>query len=621
MGNDGASPRSAATTPASRVLHELKLSGATLAAAAIVVPSVMSGWTPTWFALLWAALYLALGVAFYVATGVSQDPVSRTWTAVASAAFYAALNISVIVWGQDNATAPWAALTTTFVYLAVQVATLPYLNLEHSWIGPAIVGISGALMALTDMGPVVAFAVVPTLAMMMLLAQRNRNLRIDLDARLSEAETMLFTDPLTGLLNRRGLESSLGELGGETAIIAIFDADRFKLINDTQGHGVGDQALRLIAARLESCLGSAWTIARLGGDEFVAVSTEGAELNSDVTAPFAMPLTDRQGEVAFTISCGVATGVAATNGDRLLSEAGHALRHAKRVGQRVVYSRGKVQNRFDRSVAIGNLADAADRIVPVVQPILDGAGIAGCEMLARWQTDDGTLLEPAQFMDMVIENGLLARLDNEMLEHAVRLAAHLEHDLEADVYVSANIAASHLLDPGLIQTVGGLLDQHNVSAARLMIEITESERLSSDRRWEEGVTGLCELGVKLAIDDFGAGYSSVARLKNLPITHLKLDRSLVQGANGPLGEIIDGISRFCLASNIGVIAEGIETAEDQISMQAANVTSYQGYFFGRPTRVADFLRDLAERSGPTTLNTFATSPISPEQPTDSPVSP
>lgn len=181
-----------------------------------------------------------------------------------------------------------------------------------------------------------------------------------------------------------------------------------------------------------------------------------------------------------------------------------------------------------------------------------------------------------------------------MLDHAAALVQQLD-EVAPGLYVSANVAASRLLDPSLPRVVAAALERHQTAADRLMIEITESERLGSARRWEESVRGLQELGVKLAIDDFGAGYSSVARLSYLPITHLKLDRSLVVGADGPLGEVVAGVAKFCRASNVTVIAEGIETVADHRTIRSAGVDHYQGYLFGRPARIDDLIRNIAGR--------------------------
>ena len=230
-----------------------------------------------------------------------------------------------------------------------------------------------------------------------------------------------------------------------------------------------------------------------------------------------------------------------------------------------------------------------------MQPIIGVEGVIGVEILARWQLEDGSLLEPAMFMDMLIENGFLGQLEEHMLEQAALLASRLERHGHGLV-VSVNVAASHLLDSEIAARVGQLVKLHDVAPENLMIEVTESARLSEQSVWERSICRLCELGIRLAIDDFGAGYSSVARLAHLPFTDLKIDRTLVEGAAGPMGEIIKGVTRFCEASDIRVIAEGIETTDELEAVRSLGVTTFQGYLLGRPMRIEDFIRNLEGRT-------------------------
>lgn len=595
--NEGSIP-----TMRAQLIEQLKVSGGGIAAATVGVPFVIREWTPTSFVVFWTFAYLAQSVFFIMLTAaVSPEAGRRTWS-VTTAVLFASICGSVLIWGRDIPASPWIAGMVAFAYISFETATLQYSEMPQWYLGSAIVGTATTVMTFVAIHPVAAIAIAPVIVGVALTAKSNQDLREDLRGRLGAAEMRLNTDPLTGLLNRRGLGLELGRLEGEVATIATFDADRFKLINDTQGHGVGDQALRLIADHLSAIFAADWAIARHGGDEFIAVTAGHAQLPDGSVPRFNMPLHDRAGEVSFTMSAGVASGILRGTGDHLLSAAGHALRHAKREGLHIVRSEGELRQRFERSVAVTSISDADDRIVPVAQPIVSDNGIAGCELLARWRTDDGTLLAPGQFMDMLVENGLLGRLDDVMLGHAVRLARTFEQQ-GANVFVSANVAASHLLNPGLTGYIRDLLDEHHVSPGRLVIEITESERLGADQRWEVAINELRVLGIKLAIDDFGAGYSSVARLKRLPITHLKLDRSLVTRASGPMGHIVQGVVNFCHESAIDVVAEGIETAEDHIAMRDFGVGLFQGYLFGRPMRIEDFQRDVANRCDPKPLNT------------------
>lgn len=588
-------PAEHASTPYQRLAHQLKISGGGTVGAVIGVPIIMSGWTPGWFPLVWTALYLAQSGLFLLL--IAYRPTPWIWQAWANTTgiMFSAISVAALIWGLEDPSAPWMVATISIAFIGFEAAILPYLDIPKWWTGSALVGVVMTIAACIVVGPLIVLGMVPLLASLILVAGRNKTLSNDLDQRLAEAEAMLGTDPLTELLNRRGLEAEFGRFEGKTVTLAMFDADRFKHINDTQGHGVGDQVLELFADHLRTTLPSDWTLARYGGDEFVAFAPGAVTLDERTVAPLQMSLSNRQGHVNFSFSAGVATGRLVNSGDRLLSEAGYALRQAKRDGQNVLCSTGSLQDRFERSKSITLLDQTDSPIVPVAQVIVNDKGVVGCELLARWQGPDGSLLSPAQFMDMLAENGLLGQLDDVMLEHAVVLAAQLEEG-GLDIFVSANVAASHLLDVELPGRVSKLLDTHGVEPDRLMIEITESERLGKDRRWEAAVQGLHDLGIMLAIDDFGAGYSSVARLRHLPITHLKLDMALVQGASGPLGAIVRGVTQFCLESDIGVVAEGIETEADHQCMLDVGVDVFQGYLFGRPVRIEDLMRDLVGRS-------------------------
>ena len=584
-----------AETPRGRFLDQLKISVPGTFAGCLIGPLTLQEWAPTSFVVWWAIVFAVQSLAFLgLVSWTGNRWIWSLWESTAGLLF-GAIAVSVLVWGGGNPAAPWIAGGLLLAYISFELASVPYLPVPIWFGGSLLAAIPLLVMLFVTLGPVVAVGVSLAVMAMTFLAFENRDLRDGLTDSLKRTNEELLTDPLTGLCNRRGLQQELLELRGQVVTLAVFDADRFKHINDTQGHGVGDQALIALSNHLREELTDGWTVSRYGGDEFVAVAAGTHDLEATTADPVAVELIERDGSLNVSLSVGVASGILDDNGDRLKSEAGHALRHAKRAGTKIVRSEGAIRDRFERSLAI----TATDRtqlpVVPVVQPIVVDEGVVGAEILARWQLDDGTLLEPAMFMDMLIENGFLGQLDDDMLEHAVMLAARLESK-GYDLVVSANIAASHLLDSEVPERVARLLKLHNVEPMNLMLEVTESVRLSEQRVWESSVFDLRDLGIRLAIDDFGAGYSSVARLSHLPFTDLKLDRTLVEGAAGPLGEIVKGVTRFCAESDITVIAEGVETMEELEAVRALGVTTLQGYLIGRPMRIEDFLRDLDART-------------------------
>ncbi len=385
-----------------------------------------------------------------------------------------------------------------------------------------------------------------------------------------------------------GTDMVRGRLGrGENDVtLALIDVDRFKAINDTHGHQVGDQVLVGLARELRRRLSSDIRLARLGGDEFVAIVPNAISLDESLADPISMTV-DLHGR-AFVIECGLSIGLAhgpvIDDAQRLLSEAGFAMREAKRAGGTLSRFGDDLSERLDRTIEITSIAGGSGdngTFVPVAQAILSDDRIVGCELLIRWARPDGTTLLPARFLPMAIEAGLTSTINDLMLDHAVRFAARFNNRPEAP-FVSVNISAPHLSEAGFCARVEALLTEHRVPPARLMIEITETEQLGGYGGWESAAARSRSLGVQLAMDDFGTGYSSIERLQHLPISHLKFDRSLVQAVSGPFGQIVRGVTGFAKAVNIGIVAEGIETLDEYESMRAFDISLFQGFFFHRP---------------------------------------
>ena len=587
-----------AAAPRERLLEQLKISGGGALAGSLVVPVTLAQWAPTSFAVSWAAVFAAQTILYLgLVSWTGSGWIWSAWEGTAGL-MLGAVGVSVLVWGADNPSASWIAGGLLLAYISFELASVPYLPVPIWFAGSLFAGVPLLVMMFVANGPLVGAGFTLALAVMAYVASENRNLRLDLTASLEMTNEELLADPLTGLLNRRGLQQRLGELHGQSVTLAVFDADRFKHINDTQGHGVGDQALIALARNLVETLEDGWTVSRYGGDEFIAFAAGEQRVESNAVEPVAVELDGRDGSITVSLSAGVASGTLEDDGDRLKSEAGHALRHAKRDGTKLVHSVGALRNRFERSLDITSIDRTQIPVVPVVQPIVGDAGIVGAEIQARWQLEDGTLLEPAMFMDMLVENGLLGQLDEVMLDQAVRLAARFEGE-GYDLVVSANIAASQLVGSEISTRVEQFLNLHNVEPARLRLKVTESNRLGEQRVWESSVRRLSELGIGLAIS---AESSSVVRLSHLPFTTLKLDRMLVREVAGPMGGIVKGVAQFCESVDVDVIAEGVETLEEVQALRAVGVTTLQGYLIGRPMRLEEFVRhldDRTEKHGPT----------------------
>lgn len=577
-------------TARDRFRNYLTTSGLGTAAAVTAVPLVMTRWAPPWFAVGWAVVYLILAVLFICLLSLRPSERWRLSWAVAAAIQFMAINGSVLIWGTDLPEAAWIATTISLGYLAFEVATLPYLKVERWYAGPAIVAASVMVLTFVELGWAEGISFTLLLGAMIVAGMRNRDAREALDTRLDEVRFMAERDHLTGLLNRRGFAAALSEIPLR-ATVAIFDADRFKLINDTHGYAVGDAVLVSVARHLEQALPADWTLARLGGDEFVAVAQGNHHLPAPITGKLPLTVSREAGSlsVSVSVSAGVATGDISNGSDRLLSEAGYALRQAKDKGAIAVRSKGALRERFERSLAVSGSAGLRKSIQPFAQPIFHGDGsLAGCELLARWELPDGQLLPPVDFLHAIVEHGLMRQLDEVMIERAIRRLNERDDLGGSDRYVSVNVTPSNVLDEDFLRTVRSMLASTEIAPHRLMFEITESEMRGDQGRWEEAVWRLRDLGVLLAIDDFGAGYSSIERLQRLPITHLKLDRSFLEGG-AALDEIARGVVRYCKASGIGVIAEGIESAADLARMRMIEVGWFQGYHLGRPAPLSELV--------------------------------
>jgi len=553
--------------------------------AAIAMPLVLSVWSPTWFVVSWMATYLSVSAIFvWLAYTRHTTFIEQTWSMTVSAVF-CAVPISTVVFS-GRAEDFWAAGMVGVIFIAFEMSALPFLHIGEWRAGVSMVGISVVVCGVLMINPIVALALAPILVAMILSSDRIRKLKMELEGHLFEAQRTIRHDPLTGLLNRRGLAACVEELDGQPITIALVDVDHFKMINDSHGHQVGDQVLMALADELSNRFGDAFSIARLGGDEFVAITGGTVELDPTIAAP-AQVTTQILGQ-DFLIGCGLSIGVSSglntDSAERLLSEAGFAMRESKRSTVALSQFDDSLANRLDRTVQVAAIATGSGLhgdFMPVAQTIVDRDRIVGVELLIRWQRPNGELLEPDQFLPEAIDAGLMSIIDNMMLEHAVRFAARFNNRPDAP-FVSVNISAPHLGEAGFCQRVEGLLTRHRVPANRLMIEITENEQLTGYSGWETAASRLRSLGVKLAIDDFGTGYSSIERLQHLPITHLKFDRSLVQAVSGPSAHILRGVAGFARAVNMGIIAEGVETLDELESVRAFDIAMFQGYLFHRP---------------------------------------
>lgn len=408
-------------------------------------------------------------------------------------------------------------------------------------------------------------------------------------------------DGLTGLANRAKFVSRLGEAltrdPGGVAVLFL-DLDRFKKINDSLGHGVGDTLLCEVAGRLNSSLRPHDLLARFGGDEFTVLLTElvgeadavavAERLREGLAAPVEL-----DGRIMpVSVSIGVAYSSGGTNSEDLVRFADAAMARAKEAGRNQVHVfddalHAELNERLELENALRAAAHQGG-IFPVFQTEHDLAtgAIVGAEVLMRWRRPDGEVVHPGQFLAAAEEMGLLASLDRQLRERALvevgRL--HAASGLPGEFVVRMNLSAGDFLESVRPSVWQDLLADTGVPASMVCLEITEGSLGLDVEELAACVAELRAVGLKVAVDDFGTGYSSLAYLEALPISDVKIDRRFVQrlGVPGPGRAVVRSIVALCQALGLAVVAEGVESELERSALLDLGVTHGQGYLFGRP---------------------------------------
>jgi len=438
---------------------------------------------------------------------------------------------------------------------------------------------------------------------------------------LADSNREARTDDLTGLPNRRLFFERLvarfdaGAAPSRMAVLMI-DLDRFKEINDSLGHHVGDDVLRQLGPRLTAAVGSTGTVARLGGDEFGLVlspltdPSEAIEVAERVRNALREPFQLEGMSLRVDASIGIA--LAPDHGstpESLLQKADLAMFAAKRAhAPWQIYSSEQDQNARERLDLMEALRDAIGRgeIVPYYQPILDlsRGRVVKAEALARWCHPVRGVLAPAVFLDLIADAGLMEPFTMSVLDQALRQQASWSAR-GYEIGISVNVSAASLRDEELPAKVGACIAAYGVDPARLTIEITEDCFIADPVQAQVILERLRGLGVELSIDDFGTGFSSLTYLRRLPVTELKLDRSILTGATGDERAVAVIRSTVELAHALGlrIVAEGIENLETLALVDDLGCDAAQGYLMGRPVPPEEF--DL----GPVALRIALDTPV------------
>jgi diguanylate cyclase (GGDEF)-like protein/PAS domain S-box-containing protein len=415
---------------------------------------------------------------------------------------------------------------------------------------------------------------------------------------------LAFHDALTGLPNRLLFQDriahALAQARRENTVAAVLfvDLDDFKVVNDTMGHGIGDELLVAVGQRLSGVVRAADTAARLGGDEFAILiehlpDAAAAEVFAErVVQAFSAPFELDGGSVLTRATVGIATTRDSSDVTDLLRHADLALYAAKGAGKRrwrryhPVLSAGLARRRELQTALEEAVADSAFTLV--YQPIvtLTSGEIAGFEALIRWPHPSWGILQPGQFIALAEETGAIVPIGSWVLDRACAdLAGWLRKSKrDTSLYVSVNVSARQFRETSFVDGVHRVLDTSGLPASALMLELTESILLPHEERISSDLAELRAGGIRLAIDDFGTGYSSLSYLKGLPADVIKIDKSFVDDIDTtePQRALVDGIIRMARTLQLGVIAEGIENDTQRDRLVAMGCRYGQGFLLGMP---------------------------------------
>jgi diguanylate cyclase len=394
--------------------------------------------------------------------------------------------------------------------------------------------------------------------------------------------TMALTDALTGLGNRSRLAEAAAERSDQHFALLLLDLDRFKEINDALGHAYGDELLRRVAGALRSLDLPAF---RLGGDEFVVLldsaddlDQKGQHVMAAIRGPFPL------GGVPVTVEASI--GIARTAAGRrtlgdLLAGADVAMAAAKRDRTGVEVWRPELGGHGADLRTQAELREGIDRgeLVLHYQPLVDArtGATRSLEALVRWNHPRRGLLTPSAFLPAAERSEVIVALTERVLADAISQATRWP------VPVAVNLAAPVLARDGIVDLVAELLTQHRLPPHRLIVEVTESAVMTQPERCADRLRRLRSLGVRVAMDDFGTGYTSLALLTRLPLDELKLDRSFVERIDEPPSRaIVDAVARMAKGLRLTLVAEGVEDRRTAEILAGAGFDLLQGYHFGRP---------------------------------------
>jgi diguanylate cyclase (GGDEF)-like protein/PAS domain S-box-containing protein len=427
---------------------------------------------------------------------------------------------------------------------------------------------------------------------------------------------MAYSDPLTDLPNKQlfmdRLHQVIANAGANErqAAVMFLDLDRFKLINDTLGHDIGDLLLMAIAERLAGCMGPADTVARLGGDEFTILlgdvldAGKVAMVAESILAALSKPIRVRDQELFVSASIGIS--MFPDDGEQpvdLLKNADAALYQAKEHGNGYEFYSADMNAKAPERLALENsLRKALDRgeITLHYQPQLDLASsrIVGAEALARWQHPELGMIPPATFIPLAEETGLILPITEWVLRTACLQNMEWQAAGLPAIRISVNLSGRSFKQRDLAAMVSRVFGETGLLPQHLDLELTESSLMEDVEATTVTLDRLNAMGIQLSIDDFGTGYSSLSYLKRFPLSTLKIDRSFIRDLANDQDDaaIVKAIIALAHSLCLRVVAEGVETEEQLAFLRAENCDEIQGYYFSRPLPADAFMQFLAKQT-------------------------
>ena len=449
------------------------------------------------------------------------------------------------------------------------------------------------------------------------MRSRLRKTNDELSSALETIQKMATHDTLTALPNRtlfnETLNHAIAQATRHSRSLALFflDLDRFKFVNDTLGHALGDRVLQEAARRLTAAVRSSDLVARLGGDEFVLLiedfhnGEELAEIANKVLGAFAPSMVMDGQELGLSVSIGICTFPAdGADGQALVSNADIAMYRAKEQGRNrfcfyAAEPNGLTHERLSLEAGLRHALDR-DELDIFFQPKIEFPTnrVSGVEALIRWRHPQLGLLLPDKFIPLAEEIGVIVPIGYWTLKRVCERARRWQ-ELGMGLPVAVNLSASQFHEPDLVARMGAILRASGVAPQLIEVEITESMVMRDPERAAKVMQGLRAMGVRISIDDFGTGHSSLGYLKRFPIDRLKVDRSFVRDLphNNDDVAITRAVIAMAHSLRMTVVAEGVEHQDQFDLLRDEGCDEFQGFFCAKPLEEDDLLKFLAARKG------------------------